>query len=82
MEALGFLIWIIGLVLSIVLIVAQFQLFAIKRCLNDLLQVQLALHGITQQAHLTTVAIEGGRIKFQPLEVSVVQTKAADSVGD
>jgi len=43
-------------ILSVVLILAQFQLFAIKRYLHDLLQLQLALHRVIEEPRLLCVA--------------------------
>ena len=63
-------------VLSVVSIVAQFQLFAIKRYLHDLLQLQLALHGVIEEARLLCVSKPG---PMEPLEVSVVQSKSAEA---
>ena len=60
-------------VLGVVLVVAQFQLFAIKRYLHDLLQLQLALHGVTKEPHLLCVA-EAQQIG--PMEVTVVPSRA------
>lgn len=64
---------IIAVVVAIIMIVAQFQLFAIKRYLHDLLQLQLVAHGITEHARFYEVP-EGRPI--EPLPVTVVQSKA------
>ena len=63
-------------VLGVVLVVAQLQLFAIKRYLHDLLQLQLALHGVTEKARLLCVAEPR---PMEPLQVTVAQSKTASS---
>jgi len=63
-------------ILGVVLVVAQFQLFAIKRYLHDLLQLQLALHGVTEEARLLCVA---DAHPMQPMQVTVVPSRAAGS---
>ena len=63
-------------VLGVVLVVAQFQLFAIKRYLHDLLQLQLALHGVIKGPQFLCVA-EARRI--QPMEVTVLQSGTTGS---
>ena len=63
-------------VLGVVLVVAQFQLFAIKRYLHDLLQLQLALHGVTTEPHLLCVA---DAQQIAPMEVTVVQSRTTSS---
>lgn len=74
MDDISLVFSLIALILSIVLIIAQLQLFAIKRYLHDLLNLQLALHGVVKQAQIDSVT--GNTIKIQPLEVVVVQSKA------
>ena len=63
-------------VLGVVLVVAQLQLFAIKRYLHDLLQLQLALHGVKEEARLLCVA---DAHPMEPLQVTVVQSKTPGS---
>ena len=63
-------------VLGVVLVLAQFQLFAIKRYLHDLLQLQLALHGVIEEARLLCVS---DAHPMEPMQVTVVQSKAAES---
>jgi hypothetical protein len=63
-------------ILGVVLVVAQFQLFAIKRYLHDLLQLQLALHGVTEEPHLLCVAQAH---PMEPMQVTVVQSRTAGS---
>ena len=63
-------------VLGVVLVVAQLQLFAIKRYLHDLLQLQLALHGVKEEARLLCVA---NPRPMEPMQVTVVHSKTADS---
>ena len=70
-DFLLFIAAIVGLIVSIVLIVAQCQLFAIKKYLHDLLQIQLSLHGAITAAHIDSIAA-GGSGKLTPLEVTVV----------
>lgn len=59
-------------VLSVVLVLAQFQLFAIKRYLHDLLQLQLALHGVIDEPRLLCVSKPN---PMEPMQVTVVQSK-------
>jgi hypothetical protein len=75
MEGFSLMFSLLGLILGIVLIIAQLQLFAIKKYLHDLLQLQLALHGIVKQAAIDSVA--GSTVNIQPLEVTMVQSKSA-----
>jgi hypothetical protein len=63
-------------ILGVVLVVAQFQLFAIKRYLHDLLQLQLALHRVTGEPHLLCVAKPH---PIEPMQVTVVQSRTAGS---
>lgn len=63
-------------ILSVVLILAQFQLFAIKRYLHDLLQLQLALHGVIDEPRLLCVAKP---LPIEPMQITVVQSKTAGS---
>jgi len=63
-------------ILGVVLVVAQFQLFAIKRYLHDLLQLQLALHGVTDQPRLLCVAKPH---PMEPAQVTVVQSRTTGS---
>ena len=63
-------------ILGVVLVVAQFQLFAIKRYLHDLLQLQLALHGVKEEAHLLCVADPH---PMEPMQVTVAQSRTAGS---
>jgi hypothetical protein len=63
-------------ILGVVLVVAQLQLFAIKRYLHDLLQLQLALHGVTEEARLLCVA---DAHPMEPMQVIVVQSRTAGS---
>jgi len=63
-------------ILGVVLVVAQLQLFAIKRYLHDLLQLQLALHGVTEAPHLLCVAEAHA---MEPLQVTVVQSRTTGS---
>lgn len=63
---------LIALVVGIVMIIAQFQLFAIKRYLHDLLQVQLLAHGIIDEARFYEVAQPR---PLEPLPVTVDQSK-------
>lgn len=63
-------------ILGVVLILAQFQLFAIKRYLHDLLQLQLALHGVIDEPRLLCVAKP---LPIEPMQITVVQSKTAGS---
>ena len=63
-------------ILSVVLILAQFQLFAIKRYLHDLLQLQLALHGVIDEPRLLCVPKPN---PMEPMRVTVAQPKTAGS---
>ena len=63
-------------ILGVVLVLAQFQLFAIKRYLHDLLQLQLALHGVIEEPRLLCVSHPN---PMEPMQVAVVQSSAADS---
>jgi hypothetical protein len=63
-------------VLGVVLVVAQFQLFAIKRYLHDLLQLQLALHGVIEEPRLLCVPKPN---PMEAMQVTVVQSKTAGS---
>ena len=63
-------------VLGVVLVVAQLQLFAIKRYLHDLLQLQLALHGVTEEARLLCVTDPR---PMEPMHVTVAQSKTTGS---
>jgi len=60
-------------ILSVVLVLAQFQLFAIKRYLHDLLQLQLAQHGVIDEPRLLCVSEPHS---MEPAQVTVVQSKA------
>ena len=63
-------------ILGVVLVLAQFQLFAIKRYLHDLLQLQLAAYGVIEEPRLLCVA----RARpVAPMRVRVVESKAADA---
>ena len=72
---------LIGLAVAIVMIVAQCQLFAIKRCLHDLLEMQLALHGVIPRANIRSVVSSGGPLKIvlKPLEVTLQKPNSAAS---
>ena len=63
-------------ILGVVLVLAQFQLFAIKRYLHDLLQLQLALHGVVEEPRLLCVS---GARPVAPMPVTVVESTAADT---
>ena len=63
-------------ILGVVLVVAQFQLFAIKRYLHDLLQLQLASHGVTKEPHLLCVAEAQ---PMEPMQVTVVESRTTGS---
>lgn len=63
-------------ILSVVLILAQFQLFAIKRYLHDLLQLQLALHGVIEEARFLCVAEAHPMV---PLAVTLTRPQTTDA---
>lgn len=62
-------------ILGVVLVLAQFQLFAIKRYLHDLLQLQLALHRVIEEPRLLCVAQPN---PMEPMQVTVIESRAAD----
>lgn len=72
---------LIGLAVAIVLIIAQCQLFAIRRYLHDLLEMQLALHGVTPRANIRSAVSSGGPVKIalKPLEVTLQKSDPATS---
>lgn len=63
-------------ILGVVLVLAQFQLFAIKRYLHDLLQLQLALHGVIEEARFLCVAQAH---PMEPLAVTLTRSQTTDA---